>query len=404
MRLPRLLLVSVACLGAFAPRLCAQASGGGLVLEMSTDMVRVDAPSTRLFLGWHRDVNALFRAGMDGAGNLLDLGGPEKKIERLALLSAFVAANAVASRAFSITAHDQAHMEAALATGASRAYLVRSSDPAQEMSVWEFLLESFNPVSEPGLYAYLPAAPTAVEQAYVAGEGLDTNLVIAASIAAAMDAGEGHVMDLAPYVLNKLWGVSYFLETGPTSDAGTYLDLLGQQGWAGITREEVIALHAASCLASGGFLGLVGGAFNFVNDGRTTVMAPQLRLGEAAVFWPEVTTWLNPDNVSVLVSTQITWSGFLATRAGIELPVLGNTASAPEVTLGSELMFGGVSFGMEVTSHSIAFPFLKGAAQVRAGGSCWIGIEGFYGQGNTQRERREYPAGPGGSLFLRARL
>ena len=370
---------------------------------MNTDMLRLDAPSSRLFLGLQRDLDALFRIGLEGTADLLGLGRAERAVGRFGLLAVFAGVNAVASRAFSITAHDAAHMEAALAVGASRAWMVRSSDPGQEMGIWEFLLEAFIPTREPGLYVYQMASPTLAEQARVAGEGLDTNLAIAASIARRIDEGEGHVMDLAPYLLNKLWGIGYFLETGPTSDAGQYVGLLNQQGFPAVTREAVIGLHAASCLVSGGFLGLLAGARNFIVNSDAAVKPLGLRVGDATVYWPEATTWLNPDSVSVLVSTHVAWSGLLRSWAGIDLPVLGNTGS-PEITVGSGCSVGIMIFGAELTTRSLGFPFLKGSVEVRVGGRCSMGIEGFYGEGNTMRELREYPAGPGAAAFLRARL
>lgn len=406
----------VLCLLALAAAVSAAAQEGALTaaarpdarldLELGTDMLRFDQPSSRLFLGWHRDFNALLRAGLDGSTDLLDLRGPGRGVPRLALLAVFAGADAVASRAFSITAHDAAHMEAALAIGAARAWLVRASDQSQEMGIGEFFLEAFNPSSEPGLYTYsMPAlapAPTPAQEAYVAGEGLDTNLGIAASIAARIDSGEGHVLDAAPYLLNKLWGVAYFLETGPTSDAQSYLDLLGLQGFT-VTSSSVIALQAACVLASGGFLSLARGTVDFVGQARTSVAPLALPLGDFLLCWPELTAWLNPDNVSVLVSSRIRWSASVDSWGGVDVPVLGAQGS-PEITLGSGLRLGVLTVTAELTARSLAFPFLEGGAELSVGENGAIGVEGFYGQGNTMRERREYPAGPGASAYLRARL
>lgn len=406
--LPCLAALALA-LPAAAPGLHAQAADGPsrppLSLELSTDMVRFDQPGTRLFLGWHRDLNELFRAGLDASTDALALRRPGAGLPRLALLAAFAGANAVASRAFSITAHDAAHMEAAIAVGATRAWLVRSTDTSQEMGIGEFLLESFNPVVEPGLYTWAMSAgatPTAAQEAYVAGEGLDTNLGIARDISARIDSGEGHVMDAAPYVLNKLWGVSYFLETGPTSDAVDYLDLLARQGFT-VAREQVIALQAACFLVSGGSLGLARGAAAFVTDGRTAVAPLALQVGEALLCWPEASAWLNPDNVSVQLSSRVRWSPSLLSWAGLDVPVLG-AAGRPELTLGSAVRLGPLRVQGEVTARSLSVPFIKGGAELAVGEAAAVGVDGFYGQGTTMRELREYPGGPGVTAYLEARL
>ena len=409
----RAVLLTALALFLSAPALHAQESGPaqglgtaqelGTVLELSTDMLRFDQPSSRLFLGWHRDLNAMLQAGLDGSEDLLAFHGQGKGLQRLGLLAVFAAADAVASRAFSLTAHDAAHMEAAFAIGASRAYLVHTSDPSVEMSVGEFFLEAFDPVIEPGLYTYTTTfIPTPYQAAAVAEEGLDTNLVIAASISTEIADGNGHVLDLAPYALNKLWGIGYFMDSGPTSDAAEYLFDLGLQGF-GVTAESVIALQAASFLASGGFLALARSVADFAMDDRSRARPLALHLGEVQIFWPEVTTWLNPDAVSVQLSTRVRWGAALVSWAGIDVPALG-AGGAPELTLGSWIRVGAVRLEGEITDRAFAFPFLRGSVELRVGKGASIGVEGFYGRGSTMRERREYPMGPGASAFLRTRL
>ncbi len=409
MNVLRCLATLALALPAAAPGLHAQAADAPsrppLSLELSTDMLRFDQPGTRLFLGWHRDLNELFRAGLDASTDALALRRPGAALPRLALLAVFAGANTVARRAFSITAHDAAHMEAALAIGATRAWLVRSTDTSQEMGIGEFLLESFNPLVEPGLYTWAMSAgatPTAAQEAYVAGEGLDTNLAIAQAIAARMDSGEGQVLDVAPYVLNKLWGVSYFLETGPTSDAQDYLDQLARQGFT-VTSTQVIALQAVSFLVSGGSLGLARGTVAFVADARTSVDPIALRVGDALLCWPEMSAWLNPDNVSVQLSSRLRWSSSLLSWVGLDVPVLG-AAGNPELTVGSGVRLGPLRVQGELTARSLGVPFVKGGAELAVGEVGAVGVEGFYGQGTTMRERREYPAGPGAAAYIRARL
>jgi len=145
-------------------------------------------------------------------------------------------------------------MEAARAIGASGIGLVRTNN-GQPMSIWEFFWESFNFTVEPGLYTYAKSNPT------LAG--------------------------LAPYLLNKLWGINYFSVTGPTSDAENHMNLVNGQGYI---------------------------TFRFVRP-----------------------------------------------------------------------------------------PFFPGSAELDISNALSIGTEGFYGQGKTMREIREYPVGPGALLFLKMR-
>jgi hypothetical protein len=109
------------------------------VFELSSDMVMFGAPSTRLFLGWQKDVNALVHLGFDALVDHADVRRSDRTLLRIATLAAFSGASLLVNRAFSLTAHDQAHMEAARAIGASQVLLVGVSD-LQEMSVWEFFI------------------------------------------------------------------------------------------------------------------------------------------------------------------------------------------------------------------------------------------------------------------------
>jgi hypothetical protein len=323
---------------------------------------------------------------------------------RFGVLALFTGASYIVNQAFSLTAHDEGHMEAARAIGASDVSLVRSNNYAQEMSIWEFFLDAFNFTVEPGLYTYTKENATLEEQAYVAGEGLDTNMLIADTISKKIDEGAGHITDLAPYILNKVWGINYFMITGPTSDGEDYVNLLTEQGYSTVTATNVIYLNAASFVLSGGFLSLMRGTYDFIAEGKSVVMPLGLRIGEVTIFWPELTTWLNPDNVSLLVMVDAAWRDSVFMRFGADSPILGNTANNPELTFGVKVRISRLTLGTEITSHFVGFPFLKGSAEVDLSDIFSVGVEGYYGQGNTMRELREYPLGPSAVGCVKVRL
>ena len=50
--------------------------------------------------------------------------------------------------------------------------------------------------------------------------------------------------------------------------------------------------------------------------------------------------------------------------------------------------------GTELTSHFVGFSFLEGSAEFDLSEVLSVGGEGCYGQRNTMRELREYPALP----------
>jgi len=366
-------------------------------------MVMFGLPSMRLFFGWQENANALFQLGLDSVSDYFDLHRPGKELFRFGVLSLFAGAGYIVNQAFSLTAHDERHMETARSIGAWGVSLVRTSN-GQEMSIWEFLLEAFNFTSEPGLYTYSKDNPTLNEQAYVASEGLNTNMLIADMISRKINEGAGHITDLAPYLLNKLWGINYFLETGPTSDAGNYVNLLNEQGYSKVARGNIIFLHAASCLLSSGFLSLTRGTYDFIVEGESMVKPLGLRIGEVSVFWPELTTWLNSDNVSLLVSVDASWQNIVFMRAGIDSPILGGIDVNPELTFGVGVKIHSLSLGMEFTSHFVKLPFFIGSAELDLSDMFSVGVEGFYGERNTMRELREYPHGPGAVGFIEVKL
>jgi hypothetical protein len=375
-----------------------------LPLTLGTDMVSFMQPSSRFFIGWQDNAIGGLQRGFDAVNDLYRPRGLPGALYRVGVLGVFSAAGLLVGQAFSLTAHDAAHMEAARAIGATNVGLVRATDMAP-MDIWEFFLASFNFTEEPGLYTWSKGTATAREEAYVAGEGLDTNMVIAARIAARIDEGEGRIMDLGPYLLNKAWGINYFIVTGPTSDSQNYLGLLQAQGYGAVAAEKVIALNAAAFLLSGGFLALSRAAIDFAVQGEPAVRPLRLDIGDFSVHWPELTAWLNPDNISLLVMLGAGWQDWLHVRMGVDAPVAGNIGAGVELTLGARVRaLPWLLLGAEVSSRFVGVPFFSGTVEFSMTEALSAGIELRYGQGATMREVREYPVGPGAVLFARLRL
>jgi hypothetical protein len=90
---------------------------------------------------------------------------------------------------------------------------------------------------------------------------------------------------------------------------------------------------------------------------------------------------------------------FLAT--GIESPVLGNMNGYPELTFDTSDRLGAMALGAGLTSRLVGVPFVYGSAEVVLRDSFSLGVEGHYGQGNTLREWREHPLGPGAQVFAK---
>jgi hypothetical protein len=118
----------------------------------------------------------------------------------------------------------------------------------------------------------------------------------------------------------------------------------------------------------------VRGTFDYAAAGVSSVTPLGLTAGSLAVRWPELTTWLNPDSVSLSVSVDASWMNIVALRTMIDAALPGNTRVNPELTLGA----------------TVRIRTLR------------VGLEAHYGEGNTMRELREHPLGPGALGFVRA--
>ena len=156
------------------------------------DMVNFASPSSYMFIGWMTNANCLIQIGFDATSNILRLQRPERYLSRVGVAALFGSVSLLVDRAFSLTAHDAAHMDAARSIGSTYVALVTPNAEA-EMSIWDFLLYSFDPTREPGLYLYEKPHLTYREHAFVAGAGLDTNLLIASKMADKVVRGEGHL-------------------------------------------------------------------------------------------------------------------------------------------------------------------------------------------------------------------
>jgi hypothetical protein len=105
-----------------APRL-----GPARLVELTSDMVVFNAPTAGMFLGWQRNANALAQFGFDAEMNVANLRRPDRPLGRLGVFALFSGASLVVNWAFSLTAHDEAHLDAARSIGATSAYLVSVS-------------------------------------------------------------------------------------------------------------------------------------------------------------------------------------------------------------------------------------------------------------------------------------
>jgi len=227
---------------------------------------------------------------------------------------------------------------------------------------------------------------------------------IASDTATKINHQDGHITDMAPYMINKLWGISYFSLKGPDSDARNYVSSLNILGYRRINQQDVIYMNVASFLLSGGTISLMKGAFTYISEDNASVAPVGITLDNIEVCWPEFTTYLNSDNVSanVFVDTVVGNNTYL--RIGGEKAIMGKTRANWEFTLGIECAVGDFIPGLETTSNFKGFPFIKGSLSYKFTEHLLLGAEAFYGKGHTLREVREFPAGSGEAVFVKVKI
>jgi len=373
------------------------------LFELNSDMIMFANPTSKLVTGWQNNFNALLQTGFDAGCDVLDLKDSGRKLERTGYLLVFMGVSIFFNNGFSLTAHDLAHMETARAIGGSNIKLTKHESSA-EISVLYFFLNSFGYGSEPGEYNYIKNNQTPIEGAYVTGQGLNTNFIIADNISQKINRQRGQISDIPPYLLNKAWGMHYFTGNGPLDDGSNYINFLHKQGFEQVHKKRIIYLNAASLVLSGGSINAVNGTYDFITTGRTDVEPAGIKAGRLNVFWPEITTWLNQDNVSISNTINIKWGNNITILFSNDTPVLGKTDQATDFTIGSEIKIARLTPEIYITSGFNGFPFIKGGFKYDMTGTFSAGITGFYGRKNTMCELREHPSGPGGVVFLRVQI
>lgn len=376
---------------------------GAVTFELNTDMFRIASPTSRMFMAYQMDVNALVQKGFNLSFLYLGFNSEEQVMGRTGLLLLFSSASIFLNRGFSLTVHDLSHLESARSIGASEAYL-KDRVTGRRMSIADFFMKSFFMREEPGLYYYSKNNLTLPEAAYVSGQGLNANMIIAASFYEKVTRGRGHITDMPVYLMNKIWGVQYFLSGGKYSDGSHYVDLLNQQGDSRVNRRHVVYLEAASTLFSGGTAALLKGTFDYISYGETEVKPLGLSFDSITVFWPELTPWLNNDNVSLYVMDDIRFGRRNFFRAGVDIPLLGNRNRVTEITAGVMRQIWRFIPRIETTWQFKGLPFVKAGTDFEFTGDLSCAFDFFYGRKNTMREVREYPSGPGASASLKYKI
>ena len=370
--------------------------------ELNTKMLAGEKMTTEGMMGWYKNTNAIFQKGFDAAYDQLNITHSDEKIKRFVFLAVTSTMSGWVNQAVSATAHEIGHKEMAESKGAE-AYLQIGG---KKKSIGEFFLSTLGSLDERSCHYSSNRILSAKEEAEISAGGININERLANLSAKKIQLGEGHIMDGTPYAMNKLLGVVYFLRGGITgtessrSDSKRYVSFLQEQGFEDVTKDDIIKLQAVSFLLSGGTWSLLRGATRFIWQGKERVEPVGVQVGGAKIMMPELTTWLNGDNVSLGIQTRIKKkkTSFLV---GLEKAVLGNTKIRPEITAGVNTKKGDWGLEAEMTSNG-STPYLEGKISrklPKIDKNLSIFGKGYYGEGRTQREKRERPKGSKGGYL-----
>lgn len=139
-----------------------------------------------------------------------------------------------------------------------------------------------------------------------------------------------HVSDSIAYGLNKIEGLTYEYFSDPNSsrnDLENYIENLQNQGFK-ISRSDLRRYQAISLLSSG-TINYVNSFFNYVINGEEFSDPLNLELNKEnsiSVYFPEVSTRMNYDNVALRIDLPIGYDGMIITPS-VEKSVKGNEFS-----------------------------------------------------------------------------
>jgi hypothetical protein len=360
------------------------------ILEFNKNMFAGEKMTSEGMFSWYKNTNTMFQKKFEIAYKNPDFSCADEKVKRLMFLGFYSILSGYINYALGSTAHELGHMEKAQAIGA---HMTEFRKGNEKISIGELFLNILGDRSHL-IHFWKKNNMTFKEKSAVSGAGINVNERLANLTAKKIQLGEGHIMDAAPYTLNKIWGLNYFSTEGNApqefNDAIKYVDILQKQGFKDVTKEDIIKLQATSFLFSGGTWNMMKGVYKFINEGEEKVEPMGVEVGNTKIMMPELTTWLNPDNVSLGIQTRIKNKQLpkVLFLFGLEKSIFGNKNVKPEITTGFNTKLEDLEFEAEITSNG-SNPYLEGKISKKFYKGFSIFTNVYFGQGKTQREQRE---------------
>lgn len=369
--------------------------------EMNTKMLAESEMTPEVMQAWYKNTNSIFQIAFHKAYLRLGLTQPEDRIKRFAYLSTVSIMSLWINQAIGTLTHELGHKTVADAQGVE-GWL---ENGGKRTNIGSFFVSTLGSFEERAYCTDDKTKTTSAENAAFSAAGLNANSKLAENTVKKIQTSEGHMMDGAPYAMNKIVGSLYFLKGGISSnsseisDSENYVLALEEQGYK-VNKNDIIKLQAASFLLSGGTWSLLNAATQFVWNGKEKVEPIGVQVGGTKIMMPELTTWLNSDNVSLGAKTLLKNNKLPNTSfiAGLEAAILGNKNVKPEITAGVITKKGKWSVEAEATSNGSA-PYMEGKVsrklpEINPDISAFV--KGTYGRGKTEREQREHPGGSKG--------
>jgi hypothetical protein len=365
--------------------------------RLTTEMLATKNPTKEALADWYFNMVNLNKLAFDkirSYGIIKD----ESEAQRLSLVIVNGIVSTWLEQAFDTSMHEMSHAEAAKAAGADQIWFATMKHPDQQLTIGGLFQNLM--FKGGGAYTYYQGNNgfTPNQMASISGAGLNHQTKFAELLAKDSSVkGQFHQTELIPYLINKFSVPLYYSidRSSESSDVKTYVESLAAQGKIkpdeiNETMSKMAKFATISGLLSGRTWEGLQATMGYVKTGNATADTLKIKTPVGDVTWPEVSTYLNIDNISMKANTNLKTSTTANYDIAIEKSVVGSNIS--EVSASANFIQGRTSTSVTAIVNDQQKYGAKAhlAYDVEGNGTWIVFIEGAYDTGTLDGQRTTY--------------
>lgn len=224
--------------------------------------------------------------------------------------------------------HEYGHFQAARSIGIDGSYNVPYHGETGIHSFWEtYVLLLLSPPEDiigmaPSVNTYANRMTSESERIHIAAAGINNSTLMAKKLENQIYRTGAHVTDFTYYHFIKLDGMLYALDNsyGESNDINNVVRMYQSKGY-GITRDNIANQYSLNLL-SGTTLSFIKSYYDYIATGNNNVYS----LEWMGMRFPEVNSYLNPNGLSIELSTSFRFSDYLIGDLSYETITMGEKA------------------------------------------------------------------------------